>query len=150
MSDKGLAHRVALILQSVFLVRSRDPHIRRQGRQGVYQYCGMPRSLNNQVNGDRGYGWTEERAGGTHLRHSRGTLEPMTSTSVIFHDRVKGGITDQSDIACTDVQSQARGTVRCSAIRVKGQLHATKNFSRGGLPHLVQSLLHTRWRHGMD
>ena len=65
--------------------------------------------------------------GEVHLMHNRSTLGTMTPASVRFRDRAQGAITDQSDIACTDVEEQVRGTVRYSAIRVKGQPHASRN-----------------------
>ena len=36
---------------------------------------------------------------------------------------------------------QARIAVRCSASRIKGELHPTKNHVSGGLPHLVRTCM---------
>ena len=37
----------------------------------------------------------------------------------------------------------------CSASRMKGELHPTKNHMPGGLWHLVQIFLHIGWQCGM-
>ena len=58
-----------------------------------------------------------------------------------------GAFTDQADIACT--KHQASSTVRCSMDRMKGGLHPTKSYKRGGLPHTL-CVLSCMWDGSFD
>ena len=77
----------------------------------------------------------EGGGGGVMLGRSRKTADPCLPTmpgrsTSGFHRRGRHRV------------HRARSAVRCSASRVKGELHPAKNHLRRGLPHLVSTSLH--------
>ena len=72
---------------------------------------------------------------------SRMTIAVLTLAPLQCRDGARRVFTDGADSAC-NMREMSRNIVRCSASRMKGELHPTKSHLRGGLPHLVRTSLH--------
>ena len=66
----------------------------------------------------------DTRRGGGGIQFVHGPSR-MTLASLLCRDGARRVFTNQADIACT----KREGAVRCSASRVKGELHPSKNRS---------------------
>ena len=63
------------------------------------------------------------------------TIDPRI---LLCQDGARRVFTNQADITCLH---QARSAVRCSASRMKGELHPSKNRLKDGLRHLMPTFL---------